>query len=218
MEIRGLGRFEGGNPPGAYAGDALLVTGTGSAPLKAQELAAPQGREMKTIPELRDRLVKAQRMSGQSSYERRAPSAQSVPAFLAVEADLHGFLQQHPDNAEAWRLLSLAQECLLNYQGAVASLERATRLSAKRDPRDLKRLALLREQQAKWSALSLTADDLANLGQYLETALSQSPCDHSLAQTREWLASRPGAETDRILQALRHHGGYCDCEVLLNVV
>ena len=173
---------------------------------------------MKTIAELRALLISAQRLTGQSSYERRAPSPKSVPALLAVKSEIKAFLAANPGNAEAYRLLSMAQECLLNYPAARSSLETALSLAEQRNPKDLKHLALLREYEAKWNKFPFTPDELASLGRSLSSCLATTDCDHSAGHTRQWLTRNSPGNLEAKLKALRHWGGYCDCEVLANVV
>jgi hypothetical protein len=173
---------------------------------------------MTTVTDLRAQLIAAQKLTGQSSYERRAPSPKSIPALLKVKADIHEFLLLHGHEAQAHRLLSTVQECLLNYPGARASLELAIQISPQRDAKDLKRLALLREYEKKWAELPISPVELASLGSFLEHALSKQLCDHTLEQTRCWLSEHSPTKIDSKLKAIRHWGGYCDCEVLYNVV
>lgn len=172
---------------------------------------------MNSIEELRARLIAAQRQTGQSSYERRAPSAKAVAPLLALRSELAEFLSHDPRSAEAHRLLSLVHECLLNYPAARTSLDAALSLSGRRDAKDLKRLALLREYEQEWKELPFTPDELATLGRFLEQALAQTPCDHTHAHTRMWLSEHSPGKIDSKLMALRHQGGHCDCEVRYNV-
>eukprot|EP01034_Spumella_vulgaris_P039476 gene39476-48780_t len=169
-----------------------------------------------TIAELLALLISAQKLTGQSSYERRAPAPKAVPALLAAKSEITRFLAENSESAEAYRLLSLAQECLLNFRGARTSLERAMSLSAQRNPKDLKHLALLREYESKWEALPLTPDELQNLGTYLSAQLATHGCDHTPRLTKEWLAQFSPGKHEQKLKALRNWGGYCDCEVLAN--
>lgn len=173
---------------------------------------------MTTIAELRAQLISAQKLTRQSSYERRAPSPKAIPALLKAKSDIQEFLSLHNEEAEAHRLLSTAQECLLNYPGARASLELAIQLSTQREAKDLKRLALLREYENKWAELPISPEELASLGSFLESALSQKSCDHTLDRTRHWLSEQSSTKVDSKLKAIRHWGGYCDCEVINNVV
>ena len=138
--------------------------------------------------------------------------------LLKSRSGLRAFLEEQPEAADGWRLLSMAEECLLNYPAAEQALNKALELSLNRDKRDLKRLALLREYKAKWKALVLQPNDLVELGHYLEAQLADTPCDHSLRLTAEWLRRRGLSGTSAIQNGLRSQGGYSDCEVLANVV
>lgn len=173
---------------------------------------------MKTITELRALLISAQRLTGQSSYERRAPSPKSIPALLAVKSEISQFLSENTENAEAHRLLSMAQECLLNYPAARSSFETSLTLSNQRNPKDLKHLALLREYESKWKDFPLTPEELENLGAYLSSSLLATGCNHSAEHTKQWLTKSSPGKLEAKLKAIRHWGGYCDCEVLANVV
>jgi hypothetical protein len=122
-------------------------------------------------------------------------------------------------SAEAWRLLSQAEECLLNYRQAVVCLEKAISLSGKRDKRMLKRLALLRESLSEWSALPLTPQQLRNLGEHLiEQGANEEWNGRSLKFTRQWLEAKQFANIEEVLEALSQRGGYTDFQVLYNVV
>lgn len=171
---------------------------------------------MKTIDELRTLLISAQKLTGQSSYERRAPSPKAVPALLTAKSEITQFLSQNTESAEAYRLLSLAQECLLNYPSARNNFEKALSLSNQRNPKDLKHLALLREYEKKWQELPLTPEELENLGSYLTGLLATHGCDHTSKHTKEWLTRFSPGKQEQKLKVLRHWGGYCDCEVLSN--
>ena len=92
------------------------------------------------------------------------------------------------------------------------------RFAGGRGNKDLKRLALLREYETKWDNLALTPDQLQALGKHLDIQLSKTPCDHSLTFTGGWLREQDIEDPERILTAIRDHGGYCDCEVVWNVV
>jgi hypothetical protein len=107
---------------------------------------------------------------------------------------------------------------LLAYRGARLTLERALQLEGSKDKRDLKRLAVLREGEQTWRELSLSPEQLRGLGSHLEAKLAESPCDHTPRVTRAWLEAQGLAAAGKVLNALRDRGGYCDCEVLTNVV
>jgi hypothetical protein len=172
----------------------------------------------KTLRQLHETLIAGQRLAMQGSYERRAPANAAVPFLLDARAGLREYVRVHENDAAAWRLLSQAEECLLAYGPALACLERAMSLSGKKDKKDLKRIALLRESEAKWTQLAITPEQLAALGRYLESRLDQCSCDHTLRHTEQWFHDEFAGSERRAIQGVRSRGGYCDCEVLANLV
>lgn len=62
----------------------------------------------------------------------------------------------------------------------------------------------------------LDADQLDELLDYVEAEVESAGCDHSLRATRAWAAANE-IEPEVLAESLGHFGGFCDCEVLLNV-
>lgn len=71
----------------------------------------------------------------------------------------------------------------------------------------------------------ITRAELVTLRQYLHEQMhprtddAGNPmwdCDHTLKHTRVWLKAHKMTLRDNV-RALEERGGYCDCEVLLNV-
>ena len=63
----------------------------------------------------------------------------------------------------------------------------------------------------------LNHDELNKLKKYLS---EKGGCDGTLKYTAEWLkntAKKPAFEAEQIMAWLQQHGGFCDCEVVLNV-
>lgn len=170
------------------------------------------------LVEINKVLVEGLKRSKQGSYERRAPSNKSLPYLGKALSGLVQYTRDHPDCADAWRMRSLAEESLLRYGAAVSSLDRALSFSPQRPPKDLKRLALLKEYASKWRALMLDPLQLVELGEYLVRTLAIEPCDHRHSQTRKWLENAGVNDAEQVLKAIENFGGYCDCEVLNNVV
>lgn len=135
-----------------------------------------------------------------------------------MKSEITQFLSENTESAGAHRLLSMVQECLLNYPAARSSFETSLALSNQRNPKDLKHLALLREYESKWKDFPLTPEELASLGRFLSSSLSTAGCNHSVEQTKQWLTKSSPGKQEAKLKAIRHWGGYCDCEVLANVV
>ena len=143
---------------------------------------------MSELDDFRQILLNGQRLSMQGSYDRRKPAEKSLPYLIEARDGLAAFVHEDKTNAEGWRLLSLAEECLLHYRAAVRFLERAMELSGRREKKDLKRLARLEEYAGEWSRLGLTPTRLRELGDYLDARLGEQGCDRSLRLTRQWLA------------------------------
>ena len=77
-------------------------------------------------------------------------------------------------------------------------------------------MALLREYESRWAEFPLAPNELENLGSYLAGFLATNDCDHTSKHTKEWLVTFSPGKQEQKLKALRHWGGYCDCEVLNN--
>lgn len=84
---------------------------------------------------------------------------------------------------------------------------------------DRKRLKKLYKDQQKAEArqyMILTAEQLNNLLEYLEEQLERIDCDHSHHLTRRW-AKENGIDEEQLIASMSHFGGFCDCEVLMNL-
>lgn len=80
-----------------------------------------------------------------------------------------------------------------------------------------KRKALYKQAQrdALAASLPMSIEQLQALFVFLDRE-DAPDCDHTLAQTNQFLASR-NLDSDSIRPWLNDHGGFCDCEVLANV-
>src|SRR5262245_4298424 len=101
------------------------------------------------LQELSELLRDGLKRSKQGSYERRAPATAALPYLRLARRGLRVLVKQQPGDAQAWRLLSQAEEALLDYRNARNALEKALSLEGTRSPKSLKKLALLREYEAK---------------------------------------------------------------------
>lgn len=172
---------------------------------------------MTDLHHLLERLRAGLAASGQGSYRRGLPAPRARSDLHAARMGLRELVTRDA-SVEAWRALSLAEEAFLDYPAAVRALEAAVAASQCPDRRDLKRLHQLRESAARWRSLALTPNQLAALATHLRERLAVTPCDHSLRNTREWLSDHAIASVDDIIRGIEQTGGYCDCEVVLNVV
>jgi tetratricopeptide (TPR) repeat protein len=173
-----------------------------------------------TLSALREILLRGIKSSMQTSYARRSPESSAVPHLQKARAGLRHFVEINPTSAEGWRLLSQAEECLLNYNEAIASLERALSLTdQKKNHKDLKRLALLKAARSEWHDLSLSPEQVRALGEFLVGAgVGQAGEGRSLRFTKQWLADNNISNPEQVIHALARRGGYTDFQILYNVV
>ncbi|MBU3113155.1 DUF2695 domain-containing protein [Clostridium lacusfryxellense] len=172
----------------------------------------------KSISELQQVLIQGQKLSMQGSLDRRMPDKKSIPYLIDARKGLKEYLNENSKDALALRLLSQAEACLLNYNFALSYLEKAIEISGK-NKSDLKRLAALKECQSQWEELELTPDHLDSLGNFLDKKLRVCACNYTLDLTKEWLDSNVAkSKKPRIVRAIQNQGGFCDCEVLANVI
>lgn len=72
------------------------------------------------------------------------------------------------------------------------------------------------EREEARSHMVLDADQLDDLLTYVEAEVEIAGCDHSLRATRAWAVANE-IDPEVLAKSLEHFGGYCDCEVVLNV-
>jgi len=172
-----------------------------------------------TLKELQEILLQGQKLSMQGSLDRRMPDKKSIPFFIDARKGLKEYVTLNPEDSIAWRLLSQVEEALLNYPEALSSLEKSIELGGK-DKKDLKKIALLKESLVSWDELDdLTPDQLESLGNYVDEKLGEFGCNHTLYFTKEWIDENiPKNKKTKIIKVLQGKGGFCDCEVVANVV
>jgi hypothetical protein len=88
----------------------------------------------------------------------------------------------------------------------------------KRRKKELRQQHKERERAEACRQMCLQPDQLRALLNYLEEQLFRVgvACDHTLSRTRTWAANQE-LDPERVLESVRAFGGYCDCEVALNV-
>lgn len=172
------------------------------------------------LSEIRRELVATMRLSGEGSYARRQPKKKFVPQFIAIVARLHSFLHTNTENAPAWDLLSLTEECLLNYHESARCLQRALDLCGQMSNRDRKRLARLKEYQRFWEVVPLSPEELKKLGCFLreQERISEEFTTNDLRITTEWLEQHKACESKYVINKLKRMGFTSDFSVLYNLV
>jgi len=170
------------------------------------------------LDRIRGLLREGLNLSQQGSYGRRAPSPKALPLLRQARDDLEAWVAQNGENVEALRSLALAEEALLNYDGAAHLLQKVISLSPQADRKDLKRLAACREAGHLWSQLALSPRELAELGLYLKGKLLDNVPERSLRWTETWLHQTKPDEKQAILASIRRLGYFSDYDVLHNLV
>ena len=75
----------------------------------------------------------------------------------------------------------------------------------------------LRAEQARSAArMPLDRPALEALLDHVEAAVAADGCDHTRAATDAW-AEQQGVDLDRLHEGLEEYGGFCDCEVVMNL-
>jgi hypothetical protein len=171
-----------------------------------------------TLAKLREVLIEGQKRSMQGTYQRRAPAKKAVPFLNEALIGLRNYIISHGESAEAWKLLSLAEEVFLHFTAARVALEKSLALQPQRDRKDLQRLAKLKESEKRKADLILPTDKLAELKRHLDEKLGIVGCRHNLQLTHDWLSALKDCQVEAVLDAFRNYGGYCDCEVAVNVL
>jgi hypothetical protein len=74
-----------------------------------------------------------------------------------------------------------------------------------------------KQQREFYESLPMADILFADLFDFLDGQLSETECDHEMTHTKAWLEANCPENADAVLAWLADHGGYCDCEVLMNV-
>ncbi len=84
--------------------------------------------------------------------------------------------------------------------------------------KDQKKEVLRAWRQKEKKSYCLEKDEVESLFEYLEEALEEAECDHTLKNTEQWITENIEDEErrDQVRQEIEDAGGYCDCEVLDN--
>ena len=67
------------------------------------------------------------------------------------------------------------------------------------------------------ASLPMEEKHFVALFHFLEKALQEHPCNHTLRYTTLFLTENKEPDPEKVITWLTSHGGYCDCEVLCNV-
>jgi hypothetical protein len=82
--------------------------------------------------------------------------------------------------------------------------------------KQLKDAYLRTEQAASAALMPLDQAQLESLLDHVDAAVASEGCDHTRRATDAW-AAQHGIELDRLHEGLEEYGGFCDCEIVMNV-
>jgi len=172
---------------------------------------------MKTITELKQQLIAVQKLCRRGVHDTTPVDKKAVIPLRTLKRDLAEHLAANPSAPDALRAMYFVECYQLNFKTALDYLTKVAEHTGNR--KDKLDLFALRELVAKQGELALTPGEQTALCANLETALNSSPCDHTLKNTKRWLAENIDRKKHaKIINGLRNNGGYCDCEVLSNAL
>lgn len=87
----------------------------------------------------------------------------------------------------------------------------------KQRKKELKRQWQEQQQKQFEDSLPMSRDQFKQLFDCLDAYLKKQCCDHSTRHTLKTIVEMKLENNEAIIQWMREHGGYCDCEVLWNV-
>jgi hypothetical protein len=171
------------------------------------------------LDQFEDLLLDAIRRSGQASYSRRASPQDVLIDLGSLARKVESIIEEEGASSRACRLLSQIYECMLNYRSAAIHLEQAMTIDGRKERKDLKRLARLRESHREWTACPLLPTELSKLGEFLSSSGANDPSiATNLDLTTKWLKANTLEDVNAVLEHLRTRGVTTDFQVLNNVV
>ena len=91
------------------------------------------------------------------------------------------------------------------------------KITEKRKRKEARKILTQKELDDFRASLPMEEKHFVALFHFLEKALQECPCDHSLRHTTHFLSEDKVPDPKKVITWLSSHGGYCDCEVLCNV-
>jgi hypothetical protein len=160
-------------------------------------------------------LRAARELSGQSNFRRRWPGLQAASIAQSVAEEARRYLAAKPEDRDALKILADACELRMDFFEAAVAIDKLLALSEERPKKLLSQLARVREAITFWRDLSLSPEELAELGAHISERVQRTRVN-STAITDAWLKQR-GKDVDDVLGRLRSLGGLDDLTIMANV-
>jgi glutamate/tyrosine decarboxylase-like PLP-dependent enzyme len=90
-------------------------------------------------------------------------------------------------------------------------------MDEKQRKKELKKQWQLEQQKKFEESLPISREQFAQLFDRLDEYLEKQGCNHTNILTVNILDDMRVTNKEEVIEWLREHGGYCDCEVLWNV-
>ena len=90
-------------------------------------------------------------------------------------------------------------------------------ITEKKKRKEARKVLAQKELDDFRSSLPMEEKRFVALFHFLEKALQEHPCNHTLGYTTLFLTENKVSDPEKVISWLTSHGGYCDCEVLCNV-
>ena len=90
-------------------------------------------------------------------------------------------------------------------------------ITEKKKRTEARKILVQKELDDFKASLPMEEKRFVALFHFLEKALQEHPCNHTLGYTTLFLTENKVSDPEKVISWLTSHGGYCDCEVLCNV-
>ena len=91
------------------------------------------------------------------------------------------------------------------------------KITEKQKRKEARKVLAQKELDSFRASLPMEEKCFVALFHFLDKALQERPCDHTLRHTTLFLTENKVSDIEKVITWLTSHGGYCDCEVLCNV-
>ena len=91
------------------------------------------------------------------------------------------------------------------------------KIAEKKKRKEARKVLVQKELDDFRASLPMEEKHFVALFHFLEKALQEHPCNHTLGNTTLFLTEKKVPDPEKVITWLTSHGGYCDCEVLYNV-
>ena len=161
-------------------------------------------------------VIDAIRQTGQSRYEREAPSPESIHSLEGLRIRLKQHVNADNKNVAYLAMLADIEESLLNYESAIKCLQKIVELGGGKQKAIRKRLAILKGRRNTKPLFPIQESDYMPLQSFLlDNGVADLEHRITLEHTECWLLEHSvSPDCDSILQNLETAGLHSDFQLL----